>query len=442
VYHNFDRQGATAQKVNRFVPFFSTLAALAEQPVRDVVSRPGRTAARIAALTGGVIAYTLNQELDRKRRAGLEEEPDYLTHTELTWGDETGKTSAGVKLGHGGYAAILDLGRSIVRAWVRHDPKILESWASVQGMHTFTPPLAPAIVHPLLELASNQDFAGREIVNRHWLPGEDQQRLPPERYDARKTSWAAIQLGKMTDTSPAKWQHALEGYTGGLARHTIAQLEGRETPFVGDAQVKGVPQKSVGDFYKAVDQAQQVIGSAQARGQEPSEEAKAKARRLGEIKALMGKLGSLSQEGAIVQPRGKSMGVKQTIAPLDQHEFAQGPAADDLANRRIGLARMALGMPPADNYPNPLTAPDNPQRVQALVDEFLATTASHADPATRPRTFDKDALSRWDQRHKDAKDLMESLNLPGKRVQDLRNKAWARRQRSMGLKAQPSPVED
>jgi hypothetical protein len=371
VYHDFSRQGQFGQKVNKMVPFFSTMLALGEMPVRDVMNRPAQTVARLAAVTAGIVAYTLI----RRQDDDYKEQADWTRDTHLTIPGPNGTTAARIPLGHGGYGAIFSMIQAMTNAVADQDPRFLGSWVKDQGEHVLLPPVSPAMVHPLLDIQANRDYFGHPIVNPDLMSGRSAV-LPEDRYDPRKTSAPAIWLGKMTGTSPAQWEYALNGYSGNLYGHVQRSIRGEEIPGLSRFQTSGLPAQSVQDVYQRANDLTQRINSARNRGGR-DEEAEKESKRLEAYKTLMSSLGNIQREGAQVQKLGGRAKVVQTVPLMQQDHYISD---EKIARMRVGLAREALGKPPLPSYPSPLDIDGLPPSLQAIVNNFKGAVNRKAQP--------------------------------------------------------------
>lgn len=110
---------------------------------------------------------------------------------------------------------------------LEHDPKMVEEWLrSVRD--NLLPPILPTSLMPVIEAVTDHSlFTGRSIVPA------SAQRNEPSQQSRIQTGETARQIGEAVNYSPAKIEHIVRGYTGGLGGYAmdiadVAVRKGRE----------------------------------------------------------------------------------------------------------------------------------------------------------------------------------------------------------------------
>lgn len=228
VTQDFFLAGSTARVVNRYVPFFTAqlgdIRKLAIEFNPMNLNTP-ETAKRMASVTARAIAYvtipSIYLYLTQKDDPAYQEIPEYY------------KANAWVLIDrkNGPIPFTTQSGENVrVWAWPRpyllgylfgytpekllewahtHDPAAVENLGK-QLWSAFVPPVVPTILGPLVENYANKSlFTGKPIVPQHT------QGLAASEQVAPYTGETARLVGSATNTSPAKIENLVRGYTGG-----------------------------------------------------------------------------------------------------------------------------------------------------------------------------------------------------------------------------------
>ena len=91
----------------------------------------------------------------------------------------------------------------------RKDPKLVTEMFS-EALEQANPVDWPAVVSPIVDILANRDFAGRPIV-----PQGVEYKMPQDQYK-RYTTALMKRIGKTIGYSPAKLEHLVNSYSGGL----------------------------------------------------------------------------------------------------------------------------------------------------------------------------------------------------------------------------------
>jgi hypothetical protein len=195
-----------------------------------------------------------------------------------------------------------------------------------------------------LEVVMNYDLWRRKNI----VDANLQERFEPrDQFYAYNTA-ASVYFGDMLNMSPAKLDHLVANYTGGMGTD-IARI-----PEEGVARALGTSRitreisrgQSIEDFYRNRKEITQQFNSAAKRGAVPTE-VDNRYRLLNDYADLM-----------------------MDIRNAD---------ADKKAGKYLtGLARNALGKDPLHGFPNPLTQTDLPPAVQKVVDGYIGRKAMSA----------------------------------------------------------------
>lgn len=126
----------------------------------------------------------------------------------------------------------------------------------------------PAIVSPVIDVLQNKDWAGRPIV-----PRGVEGKLPSDQYKKYTTEFCKV-IGKIFNYSPAKIEHLLNSWSGGLYRRTGAmtekllglkktEMQPADWPVIGRLFVRDpyAPKASIEKFYKEKERLNQMYQS-------------------------------------------------------------------------------------------------------------------------------------------------------------------------------------
>lgn len=228
---NFTRHGRMAKVANQLIPFFNAAIQGPDKLIRSFRSNPTRFLFRSSVLTGiTLFLWSLTkdeewyQDMDPKEKA-------LYWHLPIEETDEIIRIPRPFELG----ALFAAIPEAIANSAVTHDEgkEVIEA-LKISAIQAF-PGILPSAMQPLLEVAINEDWAGRPIVSP-W----DILTLPESAQVKRHTTGFSRELGQYLDYSPAKLDHLFNGYTGGLYRR-LYRLFLPETDLIGEQSASDLP---------------------------------------------------------------------------------------------------------------------------------------------------------------------------------------------------------
>lgn len=214
---DFRRAGTIGRAYNRIVPFFNPGIQGLSKSGRTIKENPKATVVKaMALLTGPTLAlWWLNKDED-----WYQELPNWQKYG--FWNVRVPGTRQIVRVPRPfewGYvfAAVPE---AIADSVYRKDPR--EVGRAVQeSLEQMLPDVVPGAMMPAIEVAANKDyFRDRPIVS------EAEERLVPSQQAKPYTTETARLIGRIFDVSPAKVEHLITGYTGGLGRDVLQTSEG------------------------------------------------------------------------------------------------------------------------------------------------------------------------------------------------------------------------
>ena len=138
-------------------------------------------------------------------------------------------------------------------------------------------------IGPIADLIANRDWKGDDIVPANI----ERYRVPADQYTSG-TGWLAREMGKVTGYSPAKIEHLLNGYTGGIYKRTASLIETAKdhsaigaggdlsnVPLFGTLFLRKGTSRVASGFYDRLDELRQKKGSGVATLEERGELANA-----------------------------------------------------------------------------------------------------------------------------------------------------------------------
>lgn len=324
---NFKRMGTWGRWLNANIPFFNAAIEGFDKMVRSGVKNPGRLAMRASMFAASTLAYWWYN----KDRDWYQEAPPWLKYGFWSITNAEGRPIIRIPRGFD-YGWIISAGtEAIADAMYRKDPQIVMEWAT-EAIDQTIPDLIPAIIKPGAEAYFNYDmFRDRAIVN------DRLKKLPPKYQAYPQTTKLAKQLGAMMNISPAKIEHLLNGYSGGLYKNLTFSLEDiaegfegavlADVPAIGGLAIRTEPGYSITKFYNEADAVERRYNGADIEGEVPEK---------------------LDLE------RDKFREAIQDMAAIRrQYRETTGEKYDEGQRYIIALARKALGLEALERYPIP-----------------------------------------------------------------------------------------
>ncbi|MFC4819202.1 LPD38 domain-containing protein [Dokdonella ginsengisoli] len=213
---------AAVRLLAQTVPFANARAQGLYRLGRGAKASPQRFAAITGAVALASVALYLAQREDEDYRAL----PDYVRNAywAIKLGDKFLYLPKPFEIGALGTVAE----RSVELAVARDDYRARDFANSLQELVVSQLAMnpIPQAVRPALEVAFNYDsFRGRPIDS------QGQERLPPENRYTSRSSAAAVQLGKLTNSSPNMIEHLVGGYLGWLGVQALNVADVMARPF-------------------------------------------------------------------------------------------------------------------------------------------------------------------------------------------------------------------
>lgn len=262
---NFTRAGEYSRFVNEVVLFFNAGVQSIDKGVRTVKDAPGRTALRGLGYITLVAAmnYMRNRDEEWWKELPTYEKWQFI-HIQVPGSDTIIRIPLPFEFG------ILFGALPIAEVEDTRNPGAF-SEAVEQLSQVVAPSLMPALLKPIMEVWRNKDFKGSPIV-----PDNIQRsRLPKDQYTTHTTD-LAVMAGKIFGQSPAKIEHLVNGYTGGLYKRVSSAYEkaidpasiGAEglsnLPVAGTLFLRSGTSRLAGDYYDRLDTLRQKKGSGES----------------------------------------------------------------------------------------------------------------------------------------------------------------------------------
>lgn len=250
---NFSRHGRMAKILNQIIPFFNAAIQGPDKMVRTFKNRPVSTTLKaIIALTLPAIwLWWKNRDKEWYKNMPEYERVNYL-HFEVHGTDKIIRIPVPFELGH----IFMSAPVAALDAQYKEDPKIFDDMFK-ESLQQNNPFAWPAAISPIIDNLQNEDFSGKPIVSR-----SAEYKLPEDQYN-KYTSKLMKTLGKQLNMSPAKLEHLVNSYSGGLYQriNRTVNLKDEENIDIENAPVVGTlflkdpdaPKKQLNDFYERRD---------------------------------------------------------------------------------------------------------------------------------------------------------------------------------------------
>jgi hypothetical protein len=351
---NFSRMGHVGRSINQATVFFNASLEGMDKAARTLRDRPLVTLLRLSALAVSTLLYWYWQhEKDWYKEA--EDWQKYGFWTIDVGGKPVVRVPRPFEWGWSFSAGI----EAMANAIEQRSPGEMGRWLK-QAWAALRPGDDISLVMPIVETAFNYDtFRGRQIVSDEIA----ENRLPADQYYDYNTVLMKA-MGRMANISPAKLEFLVNRLTGGMyrnwfapperiARGGVGALEASDIPFAGGLLLRTDYPRSVGEFYTERARLAQELGSAESGGKTAAD--------LRDRKLRADYYADLLKELRQAVPKNASR---------DQRF--------EIERYMTGVARLAMGRPELDRYPNPLADSDSPPRVRQAVAKFLADKAIQA----------------------------------------------------------------
>ncbi len=323
---NFKRAGSVGRAMNRAVPFFNANIQGIGKTARTFRAHPVRSMIRGIAY---LALPTLWLWWRNKDEDWYKELPAWQKYG--FWNFKVGDHIIRIPRPFEWGLLMAGLPEAGAEAAYRDDPEAITKEFKEHAVDMVVPDVVPALFKPAMEVAFNYDtFRERPIVSRRL-----QDRKPADQYNKYNT-WLAKKIGEYTNTSPAKIDHLMSSYSGGLLTKVAKQTEAivgvyedygfADIPMIGGLVTRGIPNKSVNQFYERLQEVTQERNSAADRGEVPAD-----------LKNSFSVLSRYSREMAEI---------RRTIrGSTDPKEVRR------LQRKIVGMARQAIKKAPLKAYP-------------------------------------------------------------------------------------------
>ena len=265
---NFSRHGKIAKVLNQMIPFFNAAIQGPDKIIRTFGKRP------VATLLKALIALTIpaiwlwwkNKDEEWYKNMAKWERLQYL-HFKIPGTSTIIRIPVPFELDHIFQSAPV----AALDAWYRKDPKMVTEMFE-ESLKQANPFDWPATFRPIIDIMANEDFAGRPVVSK-----SAEYKLPEDQYGNYTTELMKI-IGKAIGYSPAKLEHLVASYSGGLytrVARTI-DLKNKEEITKSDMPVIGTlflrepyaPRAQLNRFYEKRDLLNQKYSSKKISGEE------------------------------------------------------------------------------------------------------------------------------------------------------------------------------
>lgn len=255
---NFSRSGKIGRIINQIIPFFNARIQGIDKVARTFKQRPAATTlAAMGYLTlPALMLWWLDKDEDYYKNMPSYERANYL-HFRIPGTDTVIRIPVPFELGHVFQSAPM----AALDAQYRKDPEtVKEVWGDILDSNTDLG--WPALIGPIVEVMSNKDFADRPIVS------ESVKRKQPADQYGNYTTELMKAIGKAINYSPAKLEHLVNGYSGGLYSRVSRTIENAQAepgtrsksdlPVVGTLFMREpyAPRAQVDRFYRRRDELQ------------------------------------------------------------------------------------------------------------------------------------------------------------------------------------------
>jgi|GEM_PF-820380 len=257
---DFTQAGAYARAINQAVPFFNAAIQGPVAHIRALKANPSKFMMRGLAMTAFALAnWFRNKDEDWWKEMPLSERYGF-TYIPLPNGDLLRIPRAFEADG-----IFMAGAEALVDAWYAEDPKAVIGWFK-EWLGSVVPDALPVPVKWAREQYANKDyFRDRPIIPR------GQQDMPEAEQYGPYTSRVAIKLGGLFGVSPARIDHAVRSFFGGVGTDLVGLLgrgnsdlidrewEAADTPVFGTLFQRGgqrpMSSKSVDAMYDAYTEA-------------------------------------------------------------------------------------------------------------------------------------------------------------------------------------------
>jgi len=273
---DFREGGSLSMKINRGVAFFNAQVQGPNRFVQAMRKRPIATFLKVVAniTLPSLALWWFYKDDDWYNDLPVWEKARY-------WHVKIGKAIIRVPKPFEAGMIFGSMIAAMAESLYQRDPTALKESAR-EWIGSIVPPYVPTAAEPAIEVVANKDFFRNAPIVSKGL-----ENLRPEDQYGPHTSETARKMGKLFGLAPAKIDHLIEGYTGGLGRDVISAGESvmrgigvlpkkgqapmmlKDMPVIGRLFVRETTTRVFDDFYNKLAELNMNAASANAGRAEP-----------------------------------------------------------------------------------------------------------------------------------------------------------------------------
>ncbi len=247
---NFTRHGQIGKQINQVIPFFNAAIQGPDKIVRSFIDRPLKsTVAAVSTLTiPAVFFWWRNKDKPWYLNQTAHEKANYIQFESPKDEDVIFRFPVAFELGHIFQAVPV----AFLDAVYKVDPKEIGKILGAT-LKTANPLDWPSLIGPVVDIKSNENFAGRPIVSR-----ANEGKLPKDQFGPQTSKLMKV-IGKQLNMSPSQIEHLASSYSGGLYNRVARMLKNgdmekqpADIPVLGTLFVRDpfAPKRQVQEFYE------------------------------------------------------------------------------------------------------------------------------------------------------------------------------------------------
>ncbi len=247
---NFSRHGQIGKQINQMIPFFNAAIQGPDKLVRSFKDRPLKsTIAAVSTLTiPAIFFWWRNKDKPWYQNMTAHEKSNYIHYEHPSKEDVIFRFPVPFELGHVFQAIPVAFLDAVYNERPEEIPEILKA-----TLKNANPLDWPSLIGPIIDIKSNEDFAGRPIVSR-----ANEGKLPKDQFGPQTTELMKV-IGKQLNMSPSQIEHMTNSYTGGIYNRVARMLKNNDMekqpadmPVIGTLFVRDpfAPRKQIEAFYK------------------------------------------------------------------------------------------------------------------------------------------------------------------------------------------------
>jgi len=246
---NFSRHGQIGKQINQMIPFFNAAIQGPDKLVRSFKERPLKsTIAAVSTLTvPAVFFWWRNKDKPWYQNMTAHEKSSYVHFEHPDNEDVVMRYPVPFELGHVFQAIPVAFLDAVYNERPEEIKEILQA-----TLKNANPLDWPSLIGPIIDIKSNEDFAGRPIVSR-----TNEGKLPEDQFGPQTTGLMKA-IGSAINMSPSQLEHLTNSYTGGIYNRVSRIIKSGDTekqpsdmPIIGTLFVRDpfAPRKQIEAFY-------------------------------------------------------------------------------------------------------------------------------------------------------------------------------------------------